>query len=326
MDLFEIEENMSTFNKNIAESFRCVLDGLRASRIRDSAHCEELIDTLINAAEEKIVFAEIIVNVIREQMKWVSPPSRLLIIKLVDSILSIVGEKYRYLFGKYILELFTAAFVEADSGIRSKLFKYRDCWDYAFSRQVLHVLDSYVQTLDPNWPIFASRPDKIIEQNKNVVLLREIHLLKKEHAKMSAEVQELEKYFEKLPTNEYTPETVDVIKARAENVPVQNDAKKIEKKEVKEKKLKNEKKANDAKSSKKGKNDQEEKKWKKERNDTNRKNEKKSRTENTGKNENKDKRNNTENKENKERNEKRRDSQKRKRDNKKQQEEFKTKW
>lgn len=61
----------STMNKNIAACYQLVLDDLRFTKIRSPAHECNLMKALIMLADEYINHRDVIVNVIRQQIKKV---------------------------------------------------------------------------------------------------------------------------------------------------------------------------------------------------------------------------------------------------------------
>lgn len=197
-------------NKLIATSYKFDLDLLRASKIRGDVERDHLINILTLTAYEDISCSQAIVDVIRDQIKVVSMQSQMLIVALVFAIVSSVGMEYKILFDKYIIEIFMAAMVRADSVGRVKLFEMRDKWDGYFSNEALHQLDCAAKKVDINWPIIPARPERIRMNKKNMALQAEIQRLDKEKRILLAEIEKLER--EEMEDSQKQMEIPNIIK------------------------------------------------------------------------------------------------------------------
>lgn len=179
--------------KQIAASYKCALDDLRASQIRDIMHRDHLIKILTLKAYDDISCSYEIVNIIRNQMNLVSTQSQILIIALVFSIVTTVGMEYNQFFEKYIVEIFMAAFERADLNGRMQLYDLRDKFDFYFSKEVLYELDCTARKFDRNWPIIPARPERVRMNAENMAMLAEIQRMDEEKRILLAEIEKLER-------------------------------------------------------------------------------------------------------------------------------------
>lgn len=116
-----------------AASFKSFLNELQASKIKDTEHRDQLMTALTMAAQENIRDCEVIVDIIREQLKIVCPASCILIVELIDSIILFVGDGYKSHFKRHSDQILAEAGKDADANVQLKLSEFRKQWNLLFS-------------------------------------------------------------------------------------------------------------------------------------------------------------------------------------------------
>lgn len=109
----------------------------------------------------------------------------MLILNLIDLIISNIGDKYKYLFEKYIVKIFLCVFNESKIIGRSKLCRIRKNWNSFYSATVLAKIDKEANKIEPTWSI------SLATQNR-AALEQELELVTKQCEQYKYEIKELE--------------------------------------------------------------------------------------------------------------------------------------
>lgn len=184
-----MHRNRFGYRKVIAENYKFFLNDLQVQNIRDEYHRERLITNLTLLAYQDRASSEQIVDVIRNQFRHTCPQSRILIIYLIHSIVTSVGDKYIDLFNKHIVEMFNVTMNAANSDSYKYLFNWREKWDCIFSKENLYRIDVESQKIVSFWPILPVRSIEDMIKNGNDSLLQDVWMLKRLRDSLVVEIE-----------------------------------------------------------------------------------------------------------------------------------------
>lgn len=139
---------MNNNPKDLLEQYETSLSDLRQNS-------KPMISCLTILAEENIIVAEGIVQLIENRLYRVPNEQKLVYLYLVDSICKNIGKEYVKLFAKHLVKNFCHVFETGDEKVRANLYKMRQTWKALFSHLLLYQIDINVKKLDPAWPVTA---------------------------------------------------------------------------------------------------------------------------------------------------------------------------